>query len=62
MIEKELNHSTAIKQVKRSLLHYIDCFNWMSEGNMTAIKITLHTSEKSSTRICKIKGLIGSKK
>ena len=62
MIEKELLHATAIKQVKRNLLQYIDCFNWVSEGNMTAIKMTLQVSEKNSTRICRIKGLIGSKK
>lgn len=34
----------------------------MSEGNMTAIKMTIHVSEKNSTRKCKIKGLVGSKK
>jgi hypothetical protein len=62
MIEKELLHSTAIKQVKKSFLHYIDCFNWVTEGGMTAIKMTIHVSEKNSTRICRIKGLVGSKK
>ena len=44
MIEKELQHATAIKQVKRSLLNYIDCFNWVSEGNMTAIKMTIQVN------------------
>lgn len=29
---------------------------------MTAIKFGIHVSEKNSTRICKIKGLVGSKK
>ena len=29
---------------------------------MTAIKLGIHVSEKNSTRICKIKGLLGSKK
>ena len=62
MIEKELLHATAIKQVKRNLLHYIDCFKWVSEGDTTAIKMTIQVSEKNSTRICKIKGLVGSKK
>jgi sugar diacid utilization regulator len=62
MIEKEQHHSTAIKQVKRSLLQIIDCFNWISEGNMTAIKLTIHTSEKNSTRVAKLKGLVGSRK
>ena len=62
MIEKEILHATAIKQVKKSLLHYIDCFNWVTEGNMTAIKLTIQVSEKNSTRVCKIKGLVGSKK
>ena len=62
MIEKEILHATAIKQIKKTLLNYIDCFNWMSEGNMTAIKMTVHVSEKNSTRVCRIKGLVGSKK
>jgi hypothetical protein len=62
MIEKELHHSTAIKQVKRSLLHYLDCFNWVTDGNMTAIKLAIHTSEKNSTRVCKLRGLVGSRK
>lgn len=62
MIERELTYSTAIKQVKKSFLQYLDCFNWVSDGNMTAIKLTLYTSEKNSLRICKIRGLIGSKK
>ena len=57
-----MHHATAIKQVKKSFLHYIDCFNWVTEGSMTAIKMTLQTSEKKSMRICKIKGLVGSKK
>lgn len=30
MIEKEVNHSTAIKQVKKTLLQYLDCFHLMS--------------------------------
>lgn len=29
---------------------------------MTAIKLAIHTSEKNSVRICRLKGLIGSKK
>ena len=62
MIEKELSHATAIKQSKRSLLQYIDCFNWLSEGAMTALKLSLCTSEKNSLRIVRIKGLIGSKR
>jgi hypothetical protein len=40
----------------------INCFNWLSDANMTAVKMTIHTSEKNSTRICRIKGLVGSKK
>lgn len=29
---------------------------------MTAIKMNIHISEKNSTRVCRIKGLVGSKK
>jgi hypothetical protein len=29
---------------------------------MTAVKLTIHTSEKNSARICRLKGLVGSKK
>lgn len=62
MIEKELQHATAIKQIRKSLLQYLDCFNWVTEGSMTALKLTIHTSEKNSLRIVRIKGLIGSKR
>lgn len=62
MIEKELQHATAIKQTRKSLLQYLDCFNWVSEGAMTALKLTVHTSEKNSLRIVRLKGLIGSKR
>ena len=34
----------------------------MSDSNMTAIKLTIQTNEKRSQRICKIRGLVGSKK
>lgn len=44
MIEKEILHATAIKQVKKNFLHYLDCFNWVTEGNMTAIKLTIQVS------------------
>lgn len=62
MIEKELQHATAIKQMRKSFLQYLDCFNWVTEGTMTAIKLTVHTSEKNSLRICRFKGLVGSRK
>ena len=62
MIEKELTHATAIRQFKKNFWQYLDCFNWVTEGNTTAVKMTLHTSEKNSTRVCRIRGLIGSKK
>lgn len=29
---------------------------------MTAIKLSIHTSEKNSLRVCRLKGLVGSKK
>lgn len=62
MIEREATHSTAIKQVKKSFLQMIDCFSLVSEGNMTAIKLTIQTNEKTSKRVCRVRGLVGSKK
>lgn len=43
-------------------MQIIDCFNWWSEGNITAIKLTITTREKDSKRVCRIRGLVGSKK
>jgi aspartate carbamoyltransferase regulatory subunit len=62
MIEREANHATVIKQIKKTFLQMLDCFNWVSEGNMTAIKLTIQTNEKTSKRICKLRGLVGSKR
>ena len=62
MIEKELSHATAIRQFKKNFWQYLDCFNWVTEGSTTAIKMTVHTSEKNSTRVCKLRGLNGSKR
>ncbi len=61
MIEKEASHATAIKQAKKTLLQMIDCFSLVSEGNMTAVKMTIQTNEKTSKRVCKVRGLVGSK-
>ena len=44
MIEKESNHATAIKQNKKSMVQMLNCFNWWGEGQMTAIKMTVHTN------------------
>ena len=62
MIENEQNHATAIKHGKKSFMQIIDCFNWWTDGNVTAIKMTVRTREKDSKRICRIRGLVGSRK
>lgn len=43
-------------------MQIIDCFNWCTDGNITAIKLTMRTREKDSKRICRIRGLVGSTK
>lgn len=40
----------------------IDCFNWWTEANVTAIKININNREKDSKRVCRIRGLVGSKR
>lgn len=62
LIESEQNHATAIKHAKKSFMQLIDCFNWWTQGNVTAVKMTISTREKDSKRVCRIRGLIGSKK
>ena len=39
----------------------LDC-NKASEEEPPAIKLAIHTSEKNSTRVCKLRGLVGSRK
>ena len=62
MIESEQTHAMAVKNAKKNFIQLLDCFNWWTESNITAIKMTIHTSENDSKRKCKIKGLVGSRK
>lgn len=52
----------AVKNAKKNFFQLLDCFNWWSESNITAVKMTIHTSENDSKRKCKLKGLVGSRK
>lgn len=62
MIELEQTHATAIRHGKKSFFQVIDCFNWWTEGAITAIKMTIVTREKDSKRVCRVRGLVGSKR
>lgn len=40
----------------------LNCFNSdLVDSDVTAIKLTIKTNEANSTRVCKIRGLVGSK-
>mgnify|MGYP003463752122 CR=1 FL=1 len=40
----------------------MNCFNSdLADSDVTAIKLTLKTNESNSTRVCRIRGLVGSK-
>jgi hypothetical protein len=62
LIELEQTHATAVKHGKKSFMQIIDCFNWWTEGSVTAIKMNIVTREKDSKRVCRIRGLVGSRK
>jgi hypothetical protein len=62
LIEFENAHATAVKYGKRSFMQLIDCFNWWTEGSVTAVKLTITTREKDSKRVCRLRGLVGNKK
>jgi hypothetical protein len=62
MVEAEQTYAMAVKNAKKNFIQLLDCFNWWTESNLTAVKMTIHTSEKDSKRRCKIRGLVGSRK
>lgn len=40
----------------------LSCFNSdLADSDVTAIKLTIKTNEANSTRLCKVRGLVGSK-
>jgi hypothetical protein len=62
LIEEEVNNATIIKRNKKSFMDMMNCFNSdLADSDVTAIKLTLKTNESNSTRVCKIRGLVGSK-
>jgi len=43
-------------------MQIIDCFNWWTDAGVTAIKMNITTREKDSKRVCRIRGLVGSRR
>lgn len=61
MIEEEASHSTLIKRNKKGFMDMINCFSsTLPDSDVTAIKLTIKINESNSTRVCRIRGLVGS--
>ena len=57
-----MSNATIIKRNKKGFMDMINCFSSdLPDSDVTAIKLTIKTNESNSTRVCKIRGLVGSK-
>ena len=61
MVERQLCYATAIKkQRKKSILDLLNCLNWWeTSSKITAIKINIIKNDKTTRKLCCIKGLAG---
>ena len=57
-----MNQATLIKKNKKGFMEMLNCFsNDLTDSDVTAIKLTLKTNEGNSTRVCRVRGLVGSR-